>query len=406
MFREAFHIASTGRPGPVLIDIPVDIQTNLLSGEFVYPEKVDIIGYKPKTMGNPLQIKRAVDLLREAKRPVMVAGGGVLMCHAEKALRAFAEKLNIPVVSTMMGIGVMPSRHRLYYGMLGTHGMKPANRAIHQADVLVIIGARVGDRAVAAPGQVSERSKIIHIDIDPAEIGKNLKTTVPLVCDAKNAIAAMSEQADFQCPQGWVDAVDNWRSQYYEKLEEQESPAGFVDPRRFMQELSAMAAENAILVADVGQNQIWSANHYEIKKGKFLTSGGMGTMGYSLPAAEGAKVACPSKQVFAVCGDGSFQMQMMELATMVQHQISVKIVIMRNGRLGMVRELQDKQYDGRLSGIMLDGSPDFITLASAYGIRGRSISENGDIRQAIADMLVCNGPYVLECAVSPVQPSL
>lgn len=406
VFREAFHIASTGRPGPVLIDIPVDIQTNLLSGEFVYPEKVDIIGYKPKTMGNPLQIKRAVDLLREAKRPVMVAGGGVLMCHAEKALRAFAEKLNIPVVSTMMGIGVMPSRHRLYYGMLGTHGMKPANRAIHQADVLVIIGARVGDRAVAAPGQVSERSKIIHIDIDPAEIGKNLKTTVPLVCDAKNAIAAMSEQADFQCPQGWVDAVDNWRSQYYEKLEEQESPAGFVDPRRFMQELSAMAAENAILVADVGQNQIWSANHYEIKKGKFLTSGGMGTMGYSLPAAEGAKVACPSKQVFAVCGDGSFQMQMMELATMVQHQISVKIVIMRNGRLGMVRELQDKQYDGRLSGIMLDGSPDFITLASAYGIRGRSISENGDIRQAIADMLVCNGPYVLECAVSPVQPSL
>lgn len=406
VFREAFHIASTGRPGPVLIDIPVDIQTNLLDEEFVYPEKVDIIGYKPKTVGNPLQVKRAVDLLREAKRPVLVAGGGVLMCHAEKALRAFAEKLNIPVVSTMMGIGVMPSRHPLYYGMLGTHGMKQANRAIHQADVLVIIGARVGDRAVAAPGQVSERSKIIHIDIDPAEIGKNLKTTVPLVCDAKNAIAALSEQADFQCPQGWVDAVNNWRNQYYEKMEEQVAPEGFVDPRKFMQKLSEMAAENAILVADVGQNQIWSANHYEVKKGKFLTSGGMGTMGYSLPAAEGAKAACPSKQVFAVCGDGSFQMQMMELATMVQHNIPVKIVIMRNGRLGMVRELQDNHYQGRLSGVMLDGSPDFITLASAYGIQGRSISDDNNVIQAITEMLASDGPYVLECAVSPVQPSL
>lgn len=406
VFREAFHIASTGRPGPVLIDIPVDIQTDLLEEEFHYPEKVDIIGYKPKTTGNPLQVKRAVDLLREAKRPVLIAGGGVLICHAQKALRAFAEKLNIPVVSTMMGIGVMPSRHRLYYGMLGTHGVKPANRLIHQADVLVIIGARVGDRALAAPGQVSERSKIIHIDIDPAEIGKNLKTTVPLVCDAKNAIAAMSEQADFLCPQGWVDAADNWRNVYYEKLAEQESPAGFVDPRRFMRELSGMVEENTILAADVGQNQIWSANHYEIKKGRFLTSGGMGAMGYSLPAAEGAKIACPSAQVIAVCGDGAFQMQMMELATMIQHNIPVKIVIMRNDRLGMVRELQTQQYGGRLSGVLLEGTPDFIALAGAYGIPGQSISDNSQIRQAIGEMLAAEGSYVLECVVSPDQPSL
>lgn len=406
VFREAFHIASTGRPGPVLIDIPVDIQTNLLEGPFHYPEKVEIIGYKPKTTGNPLQIKRAVDLLRQAKRPVLVAGGGVLMCHGEKLLREFAEQTNIPVVSTMMGIGVLPSRHRLYYGMLGTHGVKPANRALHQADVLVIIGARVGDRAVAAPGQVSERSKIIHIDIDPAEIGKNLKTNVPLVCDARNALAAMKEQADFRCPQGWIDALDNWRAEALRLAAQQPETEGFIDPRRFMRELSSMAAEDAILVADVGQNQIWSANHYEIKQGKFLTSGGMGTMGYSLPAAQGAKIACPSRQVFAVCGDGSFQMQMIELATMVQHGVAVKIVIMRNGRLGMVRELQDNYYGGRLSGVLLDGSPDFIALAAAYGIPGRSIASNDRIREAIGQMLASTGAYVLECVVSPRQPSL
>lgn len=407
VFKEAFHIASTGRPGPVLIDVPVDIQSAAFEEEFHYPEKVNIIGYKPKTQGNPLQIKRAAELLSQAKRPVLVAGGGVLMCRGEELLREFAEQVNIPVVSTMMGIGVLPSRHRLYYGMLGTHGVKPANRAMNQADVLVIIGARVGDRVVAAPGQVSERSKIIHIDIDPAEIGKNLKTTVPLVCDARNALAALKEQIDFRCPQGWIDALDNRRTEAQRQAELRHEPKeGFIDPRRFMRELSAIADDDAVLVADVGQNQIWSANHYEIKKGRFLTSGGMGTMGYSLPAAQGAKIACPSRQVIAVCGDGSFQMQMMELATMVQHGINVKIVIMRNDRLGMVRELQDINFGGRHSGVFLDGSPDFIALAAAYGISGRRITSDSQIADAVKEMLAADGAYVLECAVDPAQPSL
>lgn len=406
IFREAFHIASTGRPGPVLIDIPVDIQQAQLKEDFIYPNKINIIGYKPKTAGNPMQLKKAADLLAKAQRPLIIAGGGVLTAGGEELLRAFAEKTNIPVVSTMMGIGILPSRHKLYYGMLGTHGVQPANKAMHQADVLLILGARVGDRAVAKPGQVSERSKIIHIDIDPAEIGKNLKTYIPIVGDVNNALHSLLNSADFRCPDGWNQALCNWRKEYLRRQEEEISPEGFVDPRKFMRCLSSAAEENAVLVADVGQNQIWSANHYEIKKGKFFTSGGMGTMGYSVPAAQGVKTALPDRQVIAVCGDGSFQMQMMELATITQHGIALKIVIMRNNRLGMVREIQQDDYSGNISNVYLDGSPDFIKIAGAYGISAHEISSNLQIESAVQTMLRHDGSYLLVCNVSPEQPSL
>ena len=403
IFKEAFHIASTGRPGPVLIDVPIDMQQKSIP-DFDYSRPVDIIGYKPRVQGHSLQIKKAVDALRTCKRPVICVGGGVFSAGAQKELCAFIEKLNLPAISTMMGIGALPTAHPLNLGMLGSHGCAPANKAIRDADLVIMAGARVGDRAVAAPGQVATRAKVIHIDVDPAEIGKNMPAHIPIVGDLKHVLEELTKHVDCQAPQEWVQAVTERKKRYAAKAIE--PVEGFVEPKTFMHALARRMEADGILCADVGQNQIWSANHFEIRQGRFLTSGGMGTMGYSVPCAVGAKSAAPGRQVCAVCGDGSFQMSMMELGTICQEGLGVKIIIMRNTRLGMVRELQDNLYKGVHSAVYLDGSPDFAKIAEAYGIRSRTVSSNEEAAGALEEMWADDKPYVVVCQVSPEYRSL
>ncbi len=397
VFKEAFHIASTGRPGPVLIDVPVDVQQAEVE-EFVYPEKVNIIGYKPSVKGHPMQIKRAVEMITQAKRPVICAGGGVLTSGAKPKLREFVEKTGIPVLSTMMGIGVMPSDDPLYVGMLGSHGLKAANLTIHNSDLVILCGARVGDRAVASPDQVVEHANVIHIDIDPAEIGKNMKTSIPIVGDIKNVLSHLIKETDYKAPDEWVAQITEWKKEFAPQPQHFD---GFVEPKSFVSKLSEMLHPKAVMVADVGQNQIWCANNYRIRDGRFLTSGGMGTMGYSVPAAVGAKLARPNRDVVAVCGDGSFQMCLNELATIAQENLNVKIIVMRNTVLGMVHELQDVHYESRYSITELDAIPDFVKLAQSYGIDAAFASSNEEAEKYTKEMLRSDKPFVLVCNVHP-----
>ena len=403
VFKEAFHIASTGRKGPVLIDIPMDIQSNEIES-FEYPESVNIIGYKPNTRGHAVQIKRAVEAIKKSRRPLIVSGGGVLASGVKLKFQAFADKTRIPVISTMMGIGVMPSDHEMYLGMLGTHGKPVANRALHDADLVIVCGARLGDRAVAAPDQMSEKTIVIHIDIDPAEIGKNVKTEIPIVGDMKNVLQMLNDEiGDYVVPNQWQETVKGWKKSFFRTPPKFE---GFVEPRALVAQLSSMLRSKAILVADVGQNQIWCANNFMIRDGRFLTTGGMGTMGYSIPASIGVKFARPTRDVVVVCGDGSFQMSMNELATIVGNNLAIKIIIMRNHRLGMVRELQDFNYQKRHSATILEGDPDFQKLAEAYGIDHAEANSNEEAEEIIKGMVKSDKPFILVCNVYPDTPSI
>ena len=396
VFKEAFHIASTGRKGPVLIDIPMDIQENEIES-FTYPDSVNIIGYKPNTKGHAIQVKRAVEAIRKSRRPVIVSGGGVLLSGVKPKFQAFADMTGIPVISTMMGIGVMPSEHELYLGMLGTHGKTVANRALHDADLVIVCGARLGDRAVAAPHQMSENNTVIHIDIDPAEIGKNVKTEIPIVGDMKNVMNMLIDSiGDYKVPVQWQETVKTWKKDF---LRVPPVFEGYVEPRTLVAHLSAMLRSKAILVADVGQNQIWCANNFRIREGRFLTTGGMGTMGYSIPAAVGAKLARPTRDVVV-------QMSMNELATIAGHSLAIKIIIMRNHRLGMVRELQDKNYDCRHSATILEGDPDFLKIAEAYGIDHAEANSNAEAEEIIKGMAKSDKPFILVCNVYPDTPSI
>ncbi|MFQ8599336.1 MAG: thiamine pyrophosphate-binding protein [Oscillospiraceae bacterium] len=326
--------------------------------------------------GNFGQIKRVAKALADCEKPVICVGGGVFFAKAADEVLRLSQKLRIPVVSTMMGLGAVPGGYDLFLGMMGMHGVAAANLAIREADLLLIVGARIGDRAVNSPDAIANNTKIVHIDIDPAEIGKNVGVHIPLVGDAKNALSRLAGR--------WRSSTFEWSAQAVSRKKTGAfSKENGVNPKRFMAMFSNAAPEDTILVADVGQNQIWSANYFQVKKGRFLTSGGMGTMGYSVPAAMGAKCSRPDAPVFAVCGDGSFQMQMMELATIVQHQIPVKIVLMQNARLGMVRELQTNQYHGNCTAVFLDGSPDFLKLAEAYGIPASRVVSDAEIPQAL-----------------------
>lgn len=404
IFKEAFYIATTGRPGPVLIDVPVDIQTNKIE-KFIYPEKAEIPGYKPRTDGHIKQIEKAIELIRSASRPVICAGGGVLTSGSKLKLVEFATKTGIPVVSTMMGIGVIPTENELYLGMLGSHGKGVANRAIHEADVVLLCGARVGDRTMAAPDQLSARAKIIHIDIDPAEIGKNVEVTIPIVGDMNIVINKLLENiGDYHVPHMWEDTTQRWKKELFRTAPKFE---GCVEPRSFIAKLSEMLPNKSILVADVGQNQIWCANNFHIKEGRFLTTGGMGTMGYSVPAAIGAKFARPDREVVVVCGDGSFQMGMNELGTIAQNHLNIKIIIMRNDRLGMVRELQKNLYKGHYSGTLLDeDAPDFMKIAEAYNIDSAYATSNEEAEKYAQQMINSDKSFVLVCRVSPETPSI
>lgn len=399
IFKEAFYIADSGRRGPVLIDVPIDIQNAPLP-EFDYPETVNLRTYKPTVKGHTVQIKKVIGELAKARRPIICTGGGVLLSGAEEEFRTFVEKYRIPVVSTMMGIGVMPTRHPMYYGMVGNNGKPYANRAMNESDLLIMVGARVADRAVNQPDLITENKILVHIDVDPAEIGKNVGAAIPLVGDAKHIFEDFLKE-DLTCEhEEWIQTLNDYR----ETMEKKRTPnPDYVDPAMFIRLLSEEMAEDAIYVADVGQNQIWSCGYHIVKNGKFLTTGGMGTMGYSIPAAMGAKLAAPKRQVVAVCGDGSFQMSMMELATMRQFDVPVKIIVLKNNYLGMVRQYQHFTYEDRYSVVDLSGSPDLEKLAMAYDMKFMRLFTMEGVEDAIREFLKYDESVLMECIIDPMD---
>lgn len=399
IFKEAFYIANTGRKGPVLIDVPIDVQ-NAPVRKFKYPDSVSMRTYKPTVKGHIVQIKKVIAELEKAKRPVICAGGGVLLGDAQKLLREFSNRHKIPVVTTMMGIGAMQTEDPLYFGMVGNNGAPCANRAMNEADMIIMVGARVADRAVNQPEIITKNKVLVHMDVDPAEIGKNAGPTIPLVGDAKHIFSDMLEQELDGDYSEWVVCL-----QEYEKTmaDTRKPDPAFVDPAEFVRRLSDKMEQDAVYVADVGQNQIWSCRNCKIREGSFLTSGGMGTMGYSIPAAMGAKLGAPGRQVVAVCGDGSFQMSMMEFATMRQYQVPVKIVVIANQYLGMVREYQQNTYKGRYSVVELGGGPDLEKLAQAYGMDFIRLEAPDKMDEAIDAFLKDEDAVLMECVINPMD---
>ena len=404
IIKEAFHIASTGRPGPVLIDIPIDVQDEEVN--FEYPKKVDIKGYKPNYKGHSMQIKKVSDSIRSAKAPVICAGGGVISGNASPELMELAEKCGIPVTTTLMGIGSVPSKHKLNLGMLGTHGVFAANYAVHNADLLLIMGARVGDRAMGAASKIAEKAKIVHIDIDPAEIGKNVGVSIPVVGDIKLVLKELLGIAQKGETDKWLEKIDEIRKAHPLKHLDG-GKHDFVKPQYLLSVLSEFAGNDVIVTTEVGQNQIWAANYYNLTKPRtFITSGGLGTMGFGLPAAVGVKVGKPDSKVVVIGGDGSFQMSMQELGTMKQSNLGVKMIIFNNSRLGMVRELQKKVYHSRYSQVFLEENPDFVKLVGAYDFKGERITDNSQVKGALERMFADDKPYLLECIVDPEEPTL
>lgn len=400
VFKEAFYIANTGRKGPVLIDVPMDIQQKMLN--FSYPDSVNIRGYKPTVKGHVVQIKKVASAISESKRPIICVGGGVIASNAQQQLRDLSEKYDIPVVSTLMGISAMPTEHPNYLGMLGSNGKIYANKAVAESDLFILVGARVADRAVVSPVSIEKSKPIIHIDIDPAEIGKNIGATIPLVGDVANILEQIIKQEPKGNRKEWIDKITVWKK---ELVSTKDDIKGYVNPAKFLQALSRKLDDDVIYVADVGQNQMWSAGNYIVRNGKFLTTGGMGTMGYSLPAALGAKLASPKTQVVAVCGDGSFQMCLMELATMNQHKIPVKLVVMRNHYLGLVREYQHNLYNDNYSGVDLSGSPEIEDIAKAYSVPFVKINDMSEVDDGIDKFLADKEACIMEVNVFSFESS-
>ena len=394
--KEAFHIASTGRQGPVLIDIPSDIQKKEIDP--VYPETVDLRGYKPSYKGNVVQVRRVAEAICEAKRPVLCAGGGIFSAGAREELRELAESAGIPVVTTMMGLGVLPTDHPLNMGMIGSFGNTCANKALAKSDLLILAGARVANRAILSPTEISRRMRTVHLDVDPAEIGKNVSTNIPVVGDIRCILSQILEHEPNAESGEWIGALQEKRKA--ELAAELPRLKAGVHPGKVMHSLGSQMDEDACVCVDVGQNQIWACKYLPLHSGRFLTTGGLGTMGYALPAAIGAKVACPDRQTVVVCGDGGFQMAFNELATLVCQGSDIKIILLENHVLGLVNEIQKKSYSGPF-GVNLDGSPDFRLLARAYGIAFGRVEEDDAIDEAIGQMLAYPGPYILCCSVDP-----
>jgi acetolactate synthase-1/2/3 large subunit len=370
--KEAFYIASTGRPGPVLIDLPRDVVTN--KAEFHYPEKVKIRSYNPTVEGNKRQIKQAAEAIAAAKRPVAYIGGGVILSNASPEILAFAELTRVPVTYTLMGIGGFPGTHPLSLGMLGMHGTYYANMAIHNSDLIVAIGARFDDRVTGKVEGFAPEAKIIHIDVDPTSIRKNVRVDIPVVGDVKHVMVelnkellAVKEPWD-AIRKSWLKQIDAWREERpltYEQSDE------VIKPQFVVEKLYELTGGDAIIVTDVGQHQMWAAQFYKHDTPRnWLSSGGLGTMGYGFPAAIGAKVARPDKNVFSISGDGSIQMNIQEIATSIENNIPVKVVILNNRFLGMVRQWQELFYGERYSSVDLGSTPDFVKLAEAYGAIG------------------------------------
>jgi acetolactate synthase-1/2/3 large subunit len=397
IFREAFYIARSGRPGPVLIDLPRDVTVGEL--DFVYPE-VNLPGYKPSTKVHQMQIKKAAKALMEAERPVIYAGGGIKFAGAHRELFELAVKLNAPVTTTLMGVGTFPEDHPLSMGMLGMHGTKYANYAIQESDLILAVGARFDDRVTGKIASFAPRAKIIHMDVDPAEIGKNVRVDIPVVGDAKNALAALAKEVQSKPSSAWNEKIDQWKKEFPLRYVPDEN---IIKPQFVVEKLCELAPE-AIIVTEVGQNQMWAAQFFTHKDpGRFISSGGLGTMGYGFPAAIGAKVGVPDREVIDIAGDGSFLMNSQELATAVINEIPVKVAILNNGCLGMVRQWQELFFGKRYSHTILGQSPDFVKLAEAYGALGLRAERPSEVEGVIRTALSSDRPTVMDFIVSPEE---
>ena len=393
--QEAFYVARTGRPGPVLVDLPKDVTTSVAKSNPV-PEAVSLRGYQPTYQGHVRQIDKALDLITGAERPLIYAGGGVVLSGASAELLEFAETAAVPVTTTLMGLGAVPGDHPLNLGMLGMHGTQSANYAVTECDLLLAIGARFDDRVTGKIETFAPNATVIHIDIDPAEIGKNKKVDVPIVGDVKAVLQAllrrMQKRGDTA---NWVSRINAWKAQYPLRFRDDDH----LRPQYVIRELSDVLKGEGIITSEVGQNQMWTALYYRFTKPRtWITSGGLGTMGYGFPAAIGAHYACPDVPVVDVAGDGSFQMNIQELGTVAHYRIPVKVMILNNMYLGMVRQWQELFYDRRYSYTELP-PVDFVKIANAYGVDGIRVDAKDGVREAIETALATDGPFVLDFRV-------
>ncbi len=402
-FREAFYIASTGRPGPVLIDIPSDLSSAEMV--FHYPDKISLPSYRPTYKGNAKQVRQAVACIQESKRPLIYAGGGIVTSHACSELTELAERMQIPVVTSLMGKGAMRCSNPLNLGPVGMHGSKYANMAVTECDLLIAVGARFSDRVTGKVDEFAPHAKIIHIDIDPAEIGKIIDPAVPIVGDAKVVLGAINdrlEKTEAQ-PVGteWVKTVCEWRERWPLYTEDFEDFPGAIAPEVVLSHLSdKLDPEASIVTTEVGQHQMWAHQNIHREHARtFLSSGGLGTMGFGFPAAIGAKIGCPEDEVVCIAGDGSFQMNSQEMATAAINKVGVKVLIMDNRALGMVHQWQRLFYNERYSFTELDANPDFVKLADAYGWQAARISKPEEIDGALDAMLSAEGPYLLDVQI-------
>ena len=402
-FREAFYIASTGRPGPVLIDIPSD-----LSGAemvFHYPDSVSLPSYKPTYRGNARQVKQAAELIQKAERPLLYAGGGIVTSHACAELTELAERMQIPVVTTLMGKGAMRCSNPLNLGPVGMHGSKYANMAVTECDLLIAVGARFSDRVTGKVSEFAPHAKIIHIDIDPAEIGKIINPVVPIVGDAKGVLAAINERlakADAQpIDRAWVEDVFSWRERWPFYTSDFSDYPNAIAPEVVLHKLSQkLDPEASIVTTEVGQHQMWAHQNIHREHARtFISSGGLGTMGFGFPAAIGAKIGCPESEVVCVAGDGSFQMNSQEMATAKINDVPVKVLIIDNRALGMVHQWQSLFYNKRYSFTELADNPDFVKLADAYGWRARRVEKPEDVDAALDEMLASKEPFLLDVMI-------
>jgi len=396
VLKEAFYIARTARPGPVLIDLPRNVQTGETS--VPYPEEVQIRSYNPNYKGNPKQIRRAAEAIDKSERPVIYAGGGVISSGASSELAEFARRINIPVTTTLMGLGSFSEDDPLSLKMLGMHGTRYANYAVSDTDLLIAVGARFDDRITGKISEFASHAKIIHIDIDPTAISKNVRVDIPIVGDAKNILSQLLSAArKGKKRESWHQKIQEWKKKYPLKYE----LGGDLKPQYVVEMIYKMTKGEAIITTEVGQNQMWAAQFYRYTKPRtFISSGGLGTMGYGFPASIGAQIGRPEKIVFDIAGDGSFQMNIQELATAVNYKVPVKIAILNNGYLGMVRQWQQLFYESRYSQVNLEGHPDFVKVAQAYEIEGIRVTKPEQVEPALKKALNIAGPVILDFRVS------
>jgi len=403
--RKAFYIARSGRPGPVVIDFPKDVQIS--QAEFKWPESIDIRGYKPTIEGHPRQVEKAVQMLLASRKPVMYVGGGVILSDAADELTELAHTLQTPVTTTLMGLGAFPESDPLSLRMLGMHGAYAANMAMTHADLILAIGARFDDRVTGKIATFAPHAKIIHIDVDPASIRKNVRVDLPIVGDTKDVLVKMVYEVKRQGDKlkelhanlaGWHEELSGWKAKH--PLSYKQSST-VIKPQYVIQKLRELSQEDAIIATDVGQHQMWTAQFFEFQKPRtLLTSGGLGTMGFGLPAAMGAQAAFPGRQVISICGDGGVQMNIQEMATLVQNRLPVKIVILNNNFLGMVRQWQELFFDKRYSQTCLEQPIDFVMLAEAYGAKGLRAEKPSDVEQVIKEGFAYNGPVIMEFKIA------